>query len=114
MEKSFGKDCMFFMCSFTGALTQADCPKLLKEIVEIVGMRPSHAPVTFDYEGDLGFIVCQPLIESMVFLDYWIRHTGGFLTLDSCKAFFPQNVERVMSSYGLIVHQRKVEGLSLP
>jgi hypothetical protein len=105
---------MYFLCSFIGELTQESCSSLCADIIAASGMNPSHDPVVFEYPGDMGFIVAAPLQESMVFCDYWIRHKGGFLTLDSCKPFFPNSITEVMEKYGLTVHQKEVTGLSLP
>ena len=110
----FGRACMFFLCSFSGELTQESCLALCSDIIQAAGMRPSHEPVIFDYPGDMGFIVSAPLVESMVFCDYWIRHKGGFLTLDSCKPFFPNLIVETLQKHNLTVHQKEVAGLSLP
>ena len=114
MPALFGKQCWFFLCSFKGELTKESCAALLKDIIADIGMTPSHDPVTFDYDGDMGWITAAPLQESMVFCDYWIRHAGGYLTVDSCKPFDANRAVAVIRKAGLDVHMLKTERLSLP
>lgn len=110
--------------------------KILREVVNIIGMTPAGKAKTWSFPWQLkfwkrilsctflfltgknlrglggeGFTIVQPLVESFAVIDYWKEHKHWFLVIASCHYYEPRKVANfLLNNCGETVWQ---EGFSL-
>lgn len=103
MKKDFGLRCWTMTVAVKGNTLPENCQKLIAGIIKGIGMNAIFEEKTWTYDGDLGHIMVQPLYESFIGFDIWVRHRGGYLTITSCHEFTEDKALAAIRRHGYAV-----------
>lgn len=96
-----------------GTICQKEWIAFLHALVAKIGMKPAAEMTVTHYDGGIGEIYFQPIIESFIAIDVWPNHKAAYLHVASCRPFSAQDVNAVTHAFGLRIGQQFNRNLSL-
>lgn len=88
-----------------GALPETRWLQFLHEVALAIGMNAVAAPALWTYpvdgKGGNGQTIVLPITESFLALDTWSDHSGAYLFVCSCRAFYSEDIDQVAGLFGL-------------
>ena len=100
-----------------GELTEEDCERFIRRLIENIGMTPSVGSTILKYpiegRGGYGFTYFQPITESFIAVDTYDKLNGLYLVICSCKPFSLRSVLFVLGEFRLEIIEMSENQLGL-
>lgn len=88
-----------------GTLSLERWVEFVRALPPAIGMTAVREPTVDSYpidgKGGVGHTLFQPLTESFIVIDTWSDHSGAYLFVCSCRAYFSADVDAVAHAFGL-------------
>jgi len=116
MNDPLGSKTYSVILALRGSVSKKKCKEITEKIIDRIGMNKAHKGKMFNYpyagKGN-GYIYIQPIIESYISWDVWIKPSGCYVTICSCRDFDEKVIIQIFSEENLNILNMNTNIMSL-